>query len=589
MFDRKHWIAATTFLLSADSVRFASRFMGGYEGDFGAFSSNLLVAFFLVLLHTGGFAALVLAGAGFLDFIRVRVSKWLALIAPALAMGLYLTSGDGVRSLVSPWIAAPGATLILAGIGAGGWRIANWFHNSVRSPWRDLGRGLLFTVAIGLLVADRTLFVGLYLPLHFVLVALSVLLASYAIHDELLEQGRRITAVMAFVGIFAVLAVPLARDTSTVAHTRATTLGTAALQNGRIWFGLQSLVPRERTTRPAPYTTADTPLPHFGESPFHVLIISLDGIRQDRTTIGGHHRDTTPHLASVARRGWVFRNAYAPSSNTRASLNALLSGVIDTECSNEESLLQSAQDAGYRTFCDFTYARSSLSCQSTWCDSLMDTQDREQTYTHLLNEISVSDKPVFALVHLLETHLPYEGVTSEIRRKTPNWTRYERSVLSADMALGRFYDSAVAATDLPILWVIMSDHGESLGERGVQGHNSNVYEEQIHVPLVLEFPGMSPREIDAGVSTMWLHQTLRAALGEKTPGGLPTAPHDRPIFARQGQWSTVIDGRWKYIYDGTSGSEWLFNLDADPDESNNLLSTETEVVRGLRDLHQQAK
>ena len=56
----------------------------------------------------------------------------------------------------------------------------------------------------------------------------------------------------------------------------------------------------------------------------NVLIVTVDSLRADRLGVYGNQRGITPFLDSLAARGTVFVNAYAPSSSTSASVASLL-------------------------------------------------------------------------------------------------------------------------------------------------------------------------------------------------------------------------------------------------------------------------
>ncbi len=84
--------------------------------------------------------------------------------------------------------------------------------------------------------------------------------------------------------------------------------------------------------------------------------------------------------------------------------------------------------------------------------------------------------PFFLWVHLYDPHAPYGR-------------SYDRAVAAADAALGKliamlrnqklFEDSVL---------VVASDHGEGLGAHGEDMHGIFLYDETIHVPLLVKLP-----------------------------------------------------------------------------------------------------
>jgi tetratricopeptide (TPR) repeat protein len=105
------------------------------------------------------------------------------------------------------------------------------------------------------------------------------------------------------------------------------------------------------------------------------------------------------------------------------------------------------------------------------------------------------DTPSFLFVHLYEPHAPYEPpepFASRFRSEP-----YRGEVAAADAALapllGPFLDGSHRR---PSLVVLLSDHGEGLGEHGEDSHGVFGYEATLRVPLVLYAPGLlSPRVV----------------------------------------------------------------------------------------------
>jgi arylsulfatase A-like enzyme len=95
-----------------------------------------------------------------------------------------------------------------------------------------------------------------------------------------------------------------------------------------------------------------------------------------------------------------------------------------------------------------------------------------------------SDEPVFLFVHYYDPHPPFRA-PSRFSFGHP----YDAEVAFVDEQIGellsvlknsgRYQDAII---------VITSDHGESLGERGILGHTLVLFEEALHVPLIVRFP-----------------------------------------------------------------------------------------------------
>lgn len=93
----------------------------------------------------------------------------------------------------------------------------------------------------------------------------------------------------------------------------------------------------------------------------NVLLITVDCLRRDRCGIYGHHHDTTPTMDALARKGYVFDEAYATGPVTTESFPGILAGRLSAQCVAGETLYQKRipegeptiathlRDAGYDT------------------------------------------------------------------------------------------------------------------------------------------------------------------------------------------------------------------------------------------------
>lgn len=138
-------------------------------------------------------------------------------------------------------------------------------------------------------------------------------------------------------------------------------------------------------------------------------------------------------------------------------------------------------------------------------------------------------------------------------------------------------------------WVVFcSDHGEQLGDHWLY-RKSTPFEGSARVPLIVRPPaGQHPRgEVrDAPVLLYDLMPTFLDLAGVPIPEQVeaqsllplcesPDAPpreqvHFELCHGAIGGWQAICDGRWKYIWGTQSGREWLFDLEADPQETHNL-------------------
>jgi arylsulfatase A-like enzyme len=153
----------------------------------------------------------------------------------------------------------------------------------------------------------------------------------------------------------------------------------------------------------------------------------------------------------------------------------------------------------------------------------LDSRDREQ--------------PFFAWSHLMDLHAPLHPET--VRAGGLAWSDLTARHLLADAgrmanqhtpAYETMYDSALRYVDGQIdrfvnhlqragVWddtilIVTADHGEALFERGVYGHQyHNMFDELLHVPLLVRMPEETVNRFDTPYSLAWLHELLADLAG----------------------------------------------------------------------------
>lgn len=236
----------------------------------------------------------------------------------------------------------------------------------------------------------------------------------------------------------------------------------------------------------------------------------------------------------------------------------------------------------------------------------------------------IGDRPFFAFVNYFDVHgpfvppEPYAGrfsggtgagqeddeiqigaLTGDMPTFTPEQVQamvdaYDESLLYVDAEIGALVDTLQArgVLDNTVL-VITSDHGESWGEHGMMFHGHSLYLDQVLAPLIVRYPPAVPQGIRVR-NAVGVHQLPRTVadlagvssapfsapalpLGERSdvPPSVVLAgvsrrsmvPADWPTS--RGWVAAAMTERWHYILE-ESGDEFLFDIDADPDEVENL-------------------
>ncbi len=189
-----------------------------------------------------------------------------------------------------------------------------------------------------------------------------------------------------------------------------------------------------------------------------------------------------------------------------------------------------------------------------------------------------------------------ESLSVDRGREREAQAQYYAAVSHVDEIVGRLLEAVDRAGKLSdTLVVYTSDHGLNCGHHGIWGKGNgtrplNMVEESIRVPMILKWPGalragMRCREL---VDHLDLFQTLAAAGQAKLPPGGDYAGRSMlPLFVEQkggaswrevqfGEYGTVRMARtrrYKLVQRHTGGPDELFDLEADPRECHNLISS----------------
>lgn len=225
-----------------------------------------------------------------------------------------------------------------------------------------------------------------------------------------------------------------------------------------------------------------------------------------------------------------------------------------------------------------------------------DGSDDQCTVTSLLDWVDEApDQPFFGVVWTMMTHYPYFQPSEAVEYDLPvrsEWdeehlNRYLNALRHGDAALGTLLAglSDRGLTDSTLV-VVVGDHGEAFGQHGQYGHGSSIYEENVHVPLVLINPTLfSGEDSDRIGGLIDIAPTVTDLLG------LPPAPDwqgqslvSAPVRERTYFFSTwkerafgYREGDFKYIYNASRDSIEAYDLTTDPDELHNLVDEMPEV------------
>jgi len=370
--------------------------------------------------------------------------------------------------------------------------------------------------------------------------------------------------------------------------------------------------------------------------PLHILIVAMDTVRWDRTSLAGHSRDTTPNLAAFAALpgSVTFTEAYTDASWSEPAYMSLFTGL--ESMTHGVGFRQPALRRGQATLAGMlrangyttrAYASGPHLAPQTGMDHGFDAYEHTVTSRSLAVQVDPvlewltedAEAPRFAFVHGYDAHAPYPSpmlvagayadapLDTDTRCAVAGWHCYPEAFPAASgpalpdselAALGLAYDAALTFADHQLgrllyglqaagrledtLVIVLSDHGEMLGEDGGRGHAYGHDARVFQVPLVVRVPNDArAREVNRTVALSDLLPTLAAriqttppsgvqgqVIGELLPGG--DAPAPQPHRAASHCCYFVRDGSWTLSGVGPreAGENWLLRRDGAPDDQS---------------------
>jgi len=270
----------------------------------------------------------------------------------------------------------------------------------------------------------------------------------------------------------------------------------------------------------------------------NIILISLDACRSDYIGCYGHTNDTSPFLDEVAGKGILFSNAFVNTHGTTPSHTTILTSLyqethrvefsskigpiserrpIPLEAKQIQEILQSN---GYLTI--GVTGGGNMNGRlgfnrgfDDFYDQPMSIEKQSAKLLELVDKHNDGNKPVFMFFHTYEVHSPYKAPLEYRNQFTKHESNFDptsenllkvantSSVLSLeDLAYIREqYEAEIKYTDDTLrnmltelgkrklmdnaMVVIMADHGEEFAEHGGMLHRGNLYEELLHIPLII--------------------------------------------------------------------------------------------------------
>lgn len=389
------------------------------------------------------------------------------------------------------------------------------------------------------------------------------------------------------------------------------------------------------------------PTPKIASTAPDIVLVIIDSLRADAVGCYGQPLPTTPVIDSLAASGTRFERAYSSAPWTLPSIMSLFTSLSPDRhrlvlpsvpvSTNVTTLAEYLRKTGYQTIGitanPVTHRRYGFSRGFDYYDDFSVVtepgDDISQAAKSAAVQVATSTavtrlaedwlrrrdpgRPLFLFLHYMDPHWDYlppapygrlftDDPVPALRNiqvlgntfvSPPARQRiraaYAGEIRFTDDSMGRLLE-AIKATPRASSTVVAlcGDHGEAFWEHGYAGHGNNIYDEELHVPLIIRAPGslgagvvvpdqvglidLAPTLVDiAGVKppTAWEGTSLKPCLTGARPPFRPLVLDNR---VKGGHTRGLRTPAFKVIgrppFDVLSE---IYDLAVDPAETNNLV------------------
>jgi len=377
----------------------------------------------------------------------------------------------------------------------------------------------------------------------------------------------------------------------------------------------------------------------------NVILYVADTLRADHLGCYGYAHPTSPRLDAFARDAVLFERVVAQAPWTRPAVGSILTGLLPPD--HGAVSISDALRAGVPTMA--TLLEGAGLATGAIVTNLNVTRifgfaRGFDTFTHLREdemrlviyataaEVNAqaepwlaqhAGEPFFLWLHASDPHAPYrsEPGGAAARLVPPDTRPGDEALVTLTMddptkidvaRMVAFYDGDVAELDAGFgalldaldrhgladstAVVFVADHGEEFAEHGGFEHGRTLFQEVVHVPLLIRVPGVGGARVRGGARQVDVLPTVLALLGLPIPDGLAGEPlldadgapiakereaftHTRMRRDRGHELVGWVHGTTKVIVDRDRRAPMLFDLAADPREQRDV-AAERPVAAG---------
>jgi arylsulfatase A-like enzyme len=351
----------------------------------------------------------------------------------------------------------------------------------------------------------------------------------------------------------------------------------------------------------------------------NIVLVILESTGAQYLKSYGAAEDPMPTMTTLAREAFQFE-AYAVYPESVKGLFALLCSKapafdvsvhahVDAPCA---PLARALAAAGYRTALFHSGRFGYLGMDALIAPQGFDTRedagaigghvessfgvDEPSTVARMLSWIGPQERarPFFMLYMPIAGHHPYATAAPGPFAGEGDLSAYKNALREADAALAALVDG-LRTRDLyeQTMIVVMGDHGEAFGQHpGNYGHTLFAYDENVRVPLLVALPGVTTQPVRARqvASVLDIAPTVLDLAGLAAPGdyqgrSLLSGPGRLAFFFTDYAlgWAGLRDACWKYLVEVDDDRSRLFDVCADPAETQDRAAEQPARVQAYHE------
>jgi arylsulfatase A-like enzyme len=287
----------------------------------------------------------------------------------------------------------------------------------------------------------------------------------------------------------------------------------------------------------------------------NIIILLIDALRPKNMSLFGYHKETDKNLKEIAKDNILFKQHFSVSNATAPALTSILTaqypnnhGIIHQIPYTKQEEIDKVEKVkfwlptflkskGYETIC-IDWFGFWLKKDFDFYDEKDEDQIIEKKFLFIsakdtidlaISRIKKSKKPFFLFTHFWDTHFPFPNIEYKsnsnledrekmlaniksesqreyLKKRIQNTTlytiqdminKYDLAIENIDHEIGKLYNFLKEQN----LWedtifIVLGDHGDNLTSHEIYFSHAGLYDDSIHVPMIIHLPGFNKQEIN---------------------------------------------------------------------------------------------